>query len=181
MTTQTETATIENNQFEGDNQNFDQNFSADTGAIGANLGETGIGMASSIPMGQGIPYESSASGTFQTSSQGGGIVMGVGGGVGDEAQDVTFSTNNIDGTAFGTTKTTTTTTTTHYGLGQTQGTGLATTSASYQFGQAGGEGIVMGVGGGVEDNAVDVTYSTNTGGGLGAQPQLLQQLEHNMV
>jgi len=168
MTTQTETATIENNQYEDDNQNPEQNFYADTGAIDANLGATGAGMEGAMPMGQGIPYESGASGTFQTTSQG-GLVMGVGGGVGDEAQDVTFSTKNIDGTAFGTTKTTTTTTTTRYEYGQNQGAGLATTSSSYQMGQAGGEGLVMGVGGGVQDDAVDVTYSSNTGLKAGGQ------------
>ena len=168
MTTQTETATIENNQYEGDNQNFEQNFSADTGAMDTNLGSAGVGMEGAMSMGQGIPYEAGGSGTFQTTSQG-GLVMGVGGGVGDEAQDVTFSTKNIDGTAFGTTKTTTTTTTTRYGYTQNQGAGLTTTSSSYQMGQAGGEGLVMGVGGGVQDDAVDVTYSTNTGMKTGGQ------------
>ena len=44
MSTQTETATIENNQYEGDNQNFEQNFSADTGAMDTNLGSAGVGM-----------------------------------------------------------------------------------------------------------------------------------------
>ena len=103
-------------------------------------------MEGSIPMGQGITDGSGRA--FQVSSQG-GVVMGVGGGVGDDAQDVTFSTKNIEGTAFGTTKSITTTTTTRYGLSQTQGTGFTTTSSSYQVGQTNGQGLVMGVGGGV--------------------------------
>ena len=126
-----------------------------------NFGTTQGDFQNSIPM--------TTTGVTQiTNNPSGGLLMGVGGGVGDKAQDVTFSTRNLDGTAFGTTKTTTTTTTTHYNLGQTEGQGLTTT---YQFGQ-GQNGLVMGVGGGVEDNAVDVTYSTKTGNELGAAAAL---------
>ena len=107
--------------------------------------------------------------TQVTNNPSGGLIMSVGGGAGDEARDVTFSTKNIDGTAFGTTKTTTTTTTTNYGINQIEGQGLTTTSNAYQMGQ-GQNGLIMGVGGGVQDDAVDVTYSSNTGNqmGLGA-------------
>ena len=186
MTTQTETATLENNiPMEENNQEINANFSS-TGGIDANLGTTGIATEGSIPMGEGMAFESGNQG---------GLVMGVGGGVGDNAPDVTFSTRNMDGTAFGTTKTTTTTTTTQYGFGQSQGEGSAllmgmgdnanmvgqtTTTTStertpYEMGlnlahnvQSGGAGLVMSVGGGAEDDAVDVTYSSNTGNNLGA-------------
>ena len=168
MTTTTETATVEDIPVDQDNQNQNPDFSANTGVINANLGTTGMEMQSSFPMGEGIPFEAGSNGTFQTTSQG-GLIMGVGGGVGDDAPDVTFSTKNNDGTTFGTTKTTTTTTTTQYGLGQTQGTGLETTTNALQYAQNGGEGLIMGVGGGVEDNAVDVTYSINTGMSAGTQ------------
>ena len=40
--------------------------------------------------------------TQVTNNPSGGLIMSVGGGAGDEARDVTFSTKNIDGTAFGT-------------------------------------------------------------------------------
>jgi hypothetical protein len=74
----------------------------------------------------------------------GGSIIGVGGGVGDDAADVTYSTkpNNPFASNIGNVnvkKITTTTTTTQYG---------------------GGAGSVIGVGGGIGDNAVDVTYST---------------------
>ena len=73
-------------------------------------------------------------------------IMGVGGGVGDAAVDVTYSTKpnegNINlGIGTGTVTTTTTTKETTFGMGQNVGS-------------------VMGVGGGVGDAAVDVTYST---------------------
>ena len=181
MTTQTETATIENNiPVKENNQEINANFSS-TGGIDTNFGSSGIGMGSSIPMGEGMAFESGNQG---------GLVMGVDGGVGDNAPDVTFSTNNLGGTAFGTTKTTTTTTTTHYGqgegsallmgmgdsanmLGQTTAN-TTTTRTAYEMGQnlgynakADGNELVMTVGGGAEDDAVDVTYSSNTGN-LGA-------------
>ena len=73
-----------------------------------------------------------------------GSIMGVGGGIQDNAVDVTYSTKPDAG--LGATATTTTTTT-QYGLGAT-GVGYATT------------GRIMGVGGGVQDYAADVTYST---------------------
>ena len=171
MTTQTETATEENNQFEVENQNVNADYTGNPEEINANL-TSGAGMESSLPIGQGIQYESGASGAFQSQSQD-GLIMGVGGGVGDEARDVTFETKNIDGQAFGTTKVTTTTTTTQYNLGQTSGNGLTTSSAQYQIGQGAGDGLVMGVGGGNYDDAVDITYSsktgTNAGAGAGAQ------------
>ena len=71
--------------------------------------------------------------------------MGVGGGVGDLAQDVTYSTkpNNIYG--GGVTVTTSTT-------GNTLGVGGGSL--------VGVGGSIMGVGGGVGDLAQDVTYST---------------------
>ena len=95
MTTQTETATLENNiPTEENNQEINANFSSTEG-IDTNLGTTGIGMEGSIPMGEGLAFESGNQG---------GLVMGVGGGVGDNAQDVTYTTTSMDGTAFGTTK-----------------------------------------------------------------------------
>ena len=74
-----------------------------------------------------------------------GSIMGVGGGVGDLAQDVTYSTkpNNIYG--GGVTVTTSTT-------GNTLGVGGGSL--------VGVGGSIMGVGGGVGDLAQDVTYST---------------------
>ena len=65
-------------------------------------------------------------------------------GVQDAAANVIYSTKPDMGVGLGTT---TTTTTTQYGTGAT-GVGYATT------------GSIMGVGGGVQDAAVDVTYST---------------------
>ena len=160
MTTQTETATLENNQLEVENQNINADYSGNPEEMNGNFtSETGIN--GTIPMGQGMQYDTGASGAFQTQSE--GLVMGVGGGVGDNARDVTFGTKNTDGTAYGTTKTTTTTTTTQYGLAPTSGTGLTTTSTQYQMGQGEGNGLIMGVGGGVLDDAADVTYSTKSG------------------
>ncbi len=154
MTTQTETATLENNQIEVENQNINADYSGNPEEMNGNFtSETGIN--GTIPMGQGMQYDTGASGAFQTQSE--GLVMGVGGGVGDNARDVTFGTKNTDGTAYGTTKTTTTTTTTQYGLAPTSGTGLTTTSTQYQMGQGEGNGLIMGVGGGVLDDAADVT------------------------
>ena len=95
---------------------------------------------------------------------GSGMVMGVGGGVEDQAQDIAYSSNTGmragagAAAALGKMTTTTTTTETKYNLGQTQG----------QIIQREGGGVVMGVGGGVEDNALDATYSSNTGQNLGA-------------
>ena len=58
MTTQTETATIENNiPVEENNQEINANFSS-TGGIDTNFGSSGIGMESSIPMGEGLAFES---------------------------------------------------------------------------------------------------------------------------
>ena len=65
----------------------------------------------------------------------GGSVMGVGGGVGDYAADVTYSTKPNDPLNVNVKKITTTT-------------------------QYGGTGSIMGVGGGIGDAAADVTYST---------------------
>ena len=139
MTTQTEIVT-EDIPIENSNQVMSGDYSANIEGMDANLGMTGQGIQSSIPMGEGLPFEA---GTSQ-----GGLVMGVGGGIEDNAVDVTYSTKTGEqgAGAFGTTQTTTTTTTTQYG-----------------FGQGDGNGLIMGVGGGVEDNAVDVTYSTKTG------------------
>ena len=184
--TQTETATIENNiPIEENNQGFDTNFSGNAGGLDANLAMTGDGMQSSIPIGVGSTFETGASqgglvmgmgdsaqafGNTQTTTttssvqyglgqtQEGGLLMGVSDGVQDNAVDVTYSSNTGMNTGAGaTTQMTTTTTTTQYGLSGTEG----------QIVQGDGNGLVMGVGGGVEDNAVDITYSSNTGN-LGA-------------
>ena len=74
----------------------------------------------------------------------GGSVMGVGGGIGDNAVDVTYSTKPNNPFASEVRRVTTTTTTSQYGAGAMNI----------------GGGSVMGVGGGVGDNAADVTYST---------------------
>ena len=84
------------------------------------------------------------------SIQGIGTTLGVGGGIGDNAVDVTYSTKpsnqniNIGTGVFASTSN-------GYNLGINQNTGL---------GVGGAMGSIMGVGGGVQDNAVDVTYST---------------------
>jgi hypothetical protein len=91
----------------------------------------------------------------------GGVVMGVGGGVEDNAKDVTYSTKNDQAFAFGTGGTTQTTTTT-----------TTTTTQQYGYGTSGAEGasssgVSMGFGG-IGDSAGDVTYSTNAdGAGVG--------------
>ena len=164
MTTQSETAGIGNIPMEGDSQNLNPDLLQATQGFNVNIGGEGAQIQSSIPMGQGVPFEA---GTTESS----GVVMGVGGGVLDNAPDVTFSTRNADGTAFGTMKTTTTTTTTQYGMG-----GQSGMVANYQLGQGADGGVIMGVDGGVQDDAADVTYSTKTGmeGGLGAAAALGQ-------
>ena len=88
---------------------------------------------------------------FATSSSATGSIMGVGGGVGDNAVDVTYSTKPDNKFAKVRTITTKTTTTGGYGVGFGQNTSTTQISTG---------GTVMGVGGGVEDQAVDVTYST---------------------
>ena len=127
------------------------------GQVDLNLGGSGPLLQSSLPMGGGMAFDAGASsavaGTtttttttqhFTTTSTTGelglpptGTLMGVGGGVGDNAQDVTYSTKSNTGFAFGTggagqTTTTTTTTTTQYGAGA---------------GGAGEGGLLLGVGG----------------------------------
>ena len=86
------------------------------GGINPNLASSGPLLQGSLPMPTGLPFETGSSGAmsgFQTTTQQfsttsggvglpmGGTVMGVGGGVGDEAQDVTYSTKNNQQFAFG--------------------------------------------------------------------------------
>ena len=93
----------------------------------------------------------------------GSVIRVGGGGVGDDAVDVTYSTkpnNNIVLRAGALTTTTTTTTTTErYGMGMGLGqiSGEETTVSA--------TGNVMSVGGGAGDEAVDVTYSTKQDNG----------------
>ena len=206
MTTATETFMSQNN----DGQGGDMNFSASTGGMDLNLGGSGPILQSTLPMEGGMAFGASGSSAMAgttttttntqhfTSSTGEvglpptGTLMGIGGGVGDNAQDVTYSTKSNQGFAFGTggagqTTTTTTTTTTQYGAGaggagegglllgvggEGAGAGLGlgagqtttTTSTTYGIsGEGAGSGLLMGVGGGVGDEAADVTYSTKTG------------------
>ena len=132
---------------------------------GGNIGGLDVNLGSSAPILQGsvpLPFQASTGLETTGSTQHfmTGNVMSVGGGVGDEAVDVTYSTKNPQGFAFGTggegqTTTTTTTTTTQYNYGASSGEGI------------GSGGLLMGVGG-AGDTAVDVTYSTNAnGGGVG--------------
>ena len=88
---------------------------------------------------------------FATTSSTTGSIMGVGGGVGDNAVDVTYSTKPDNKFAKVRSITTKTTTTSGYGVGF--GQNISSTQVSTG-------GTVMGIGGGVEDQAVDVTYST---------------------
>ena len=80
MTTQTEIVT-DDIPIENSNQVMSGDYSANIEGMDANLGMTGQGIQSSIPMGEGLPFEA---GTSQ-----GGLVMGVGGGIEDNAVDVT--------------------------------------------------------------------------------------------
>ena len=74
-----------------------------------------------------------------------GSVMGVGGGIGNNAPDVTYTTRP-GAQVLGTT-----------GINKTVVTTTQTTPNVVGI----GSGSVMGVGGGIGDNAVDITYSTN--------------------
>ena len=125
MTTATETFTSQNIENEGGNQGGDMNFSANNGGMDLNLGNSGAILQNSVPMGAGFEAGTSTamSGlqtttTQQFTSTTGGTVMGIGGGVGDSAQDVTYSTKSNQGFGFGTggAGQTTTTTTTQYGF-----------------------------------------------------------------
>ena len=90
-----------------------------------------------------------------------GSVMGVGGGIGDEAVDVTYSTkpdNKISTLGSPTYNTITTEYSTASGGVTTVGVGGAGVISS--------SGSVMGVGGGIGDEAVDVTYSTKPDNGF---------------
>ena len=105
----------ENN--EGENLQGDMNFSTNIGGLDTNIGGSGPILQSSIPMGAGQPFEASAGLETTSSTQQfmTGNVMSVGGGVGDNAVDVTYSTKNNQAFAFGAGgegQTTTTTTTT---------------------------------------------------------------------
>ena len=135
-----------------------------------NLGSTGAVLGSSNPLESGLPLEAGTglqTTTTTTTTQHysttggidgvpiGGTVMGVGGGVGDAAQDVTYSTKTQEyslGAGVTGQTTTTTTTTKQYGYNASSTTGATTTG-----------GLLMGVGG-AGDSAVDVAYSTNAGG-----------------
>lgn len=76
-----------------------------------------------------------------------GSIMGVGGGVGDEAVDVTYSTKPDNNIKFASRTFTSTATTTNV-TQNLEGAAISSNST------------IMSVGGGVEDEAVDVTYST---------------------
>ena len=166
MTTQTENITTENIPIQGESQNFNviqggneinygpqgtiQTTTQQTTTTINNIPSSGLAPTSNI---------------YQIGQGQNGLVMGVGGGVQDDAVDITYSSNTKNQVGTGaaqalgqTTTTTTTTTRTQYELGQNQG----------QIIQRDGNGLVMGVGGGIQDDAVDVTYSSNTGKGLGA-------------
>ena len=69
-----------------------------------------------------------------------GTTMSVGGGMGDAAADITYSTkpNNLI---------------------SNYGTGAITTTTNYNLGVGGTTGSVMGVVGGIGDAAADITYS----------------------
>ena len=88
---------------------------------------------------------------FATTSSSTGSIMGVGGGVGDNAVDVTYSTKPDN--KFAKVRSITTKTTTAWGYGVGFGQNTSTTKITTG-------GTVMGVGGGVEDQALDITYST---------------------
>ena len=89
-----------------------------------------------------------------------GVVMGTNNIIGDNAGDVAFSTNNIDGNNLTTTKKTVVTTT-HYGVNPNEGAGITTTTNTYQVGQ----GQLMGVGG-EQNNGLDVNYTSNLGNSI---------------
>ena len=147
--------------------------------IGVDGGVTNYGVTDSTNQNNllvGTPgySTSSAFNIGQTTTTTTGSVMGVGGGVGDDAVDVTYSTKPdqvavgapayTTSSAFNVGQTTTTTTTTTGGYMGIGGTNITTT------------GSVMGVGGGIGDDAVDVTYSTKpdqaiVGTGLGQTTQ----------
>ena len=112
-------------------------FGGTTSTIGGNLGTSTIRQVDTI----------TSLGGMTTSQISGAVgnVMGVGGSFGDNAVDVTYSTKPNNPFASSVRKVTTTTTTQYGGEGAMNV----------------GGGSIMGVGGGVEGNAVDVTYSTN--------------------
>ena len=144
---------------EGEALPGDMNFIANADA---NLESNGEAFQASGEMGSGLAFEAGASAEGLGLPMGGNV-MSVGGGVGDEAVDVTYSTKNNQAFDFGAgatgqTTTTTTTTTTHYNFNSSSGEGEGV--------GVGGEGLVMGVGG-AGDSAVDVTYSTKADGGMG--------------
>ena len=101
----------ENN--EGETLPGDMNFTAN---VDANLESTGGAFQASGEMGSGLAFEAGGSGLPME-----GNVMSVGGGVGDDAVDVTYSTKSqafgFGAGATGQTTTTTTTTTPKYNYG----------------------------------------------------------------
>ena len=132
-------------------------------SVGGGVGDNAVDVTYStkpqtpaIPMTTGVTtfnnqYTTFSQGSNSVQSYQGGNVMGVGGGIGDNAVDVTYSTktDNINALGGTTYKTASTSSNGIIGLGQTTQTTNITTT-----------GNLMGVGGGVGDNAVDVTYST---------------------
>ena len=130
---------------EGETLPGDMNIPAN---IDANLWSIGEAFQTSGEMGSGLAFEGCSSEEHIWLPMRGNV-MSVGGGVGDDAVDVTYSTKSFQvfGFGVGTTGQTTTITTT------------TTTEYNYEssFGEV--EGLVMGVGGD-GDTAVDVTYST---------------------
>jgi hypothetical protein len=125
--TKNEELGIGNNQ----QQNITGHFNNMTN-IGGNLGtQSGKGAENEI-LGLGDPTTSINIGNSM-----GGNVMGIGGGVGDDAKDVTYSTKNDQQFAFdkGTTGQTTTTTTTTKNIQYGYGTASS--------GETGGGGLLM--------------------------------------
>ena len=104
----TTTNELTSGSFEGQNLTGDLNFSTNVGGADANLGSTGAMLEGSMPLGSGLNFEA-GTGNVQTTTttttqkftttSGGvglpmeGLVMGVGGGAGNTAPDVTYSTN----------------------------------------------------------------------------------------
>ena len=119
-------------------------FGGTTSTIGGNLGTSTIRQVDTTTSLQATGGLTTLGGMTTSQISGAvGSVMGVGG-FGDNAVDVTYSTKPNNPFASEVRRVTTTTTTSQYGAGAMNV----------------GGGSVMGVGGGVGDNAADVTYST---------------------
>ena len=113
----------------------DINASSSIGGISPNIQDSGPLLRGPIPIGSQLAFQ-----TGSNAAMTGGTVMGVGPGVGDDAQDATYSTKNNQQFEFGTggagqtTTTTTTTTTQQYGYGTSS------------VGAVGEGGLSMGIG-----------------------------------